>query len=90
MSRGNPFAASPRATRVRRPRRAPDHPPVLRRLQRLGLLVPYGLLVEAGDRWAKLTDAEKFQVIEADAAMTDDELRAEHAEMTAAWQGRHG
>lgn len=78
----NPFAPRLRAEPRERPaRRAPDHPPVLRRLRRLGLAIPPMLEREMYRRWEAMSSAERFEAMEAEAAMTNEELRTEMQEL---------
>ena len=82
MSRSNPFAPPDGAPpRQRRARRAPDHPPVVRRVRRLGLSMPLEVQAEIYRRWEAMDDAERFESIDAEAALTDEELRTGWGEL---------
>jgi hypothetical protein len=73
---GNPFA--PRSVKVRRPLRAPETPP-LRRLRKAGLTRADEEEVRA--RWAALSDAERFEAMEAMDNLDLEELRRQIEEM---------
>lgn len=76
---GNPFA--PASIKTRAPDRAPDHPPMLRRLLRLGLT--HAERDDVLDRWAHMSDDERFEAETAYQHLDDDELRRQIDEMRA-------
>lgn len=76
MGYGDPFV--PKSFRAPTPRRAPDLPPLVR-LRQAGLTIDDEPIVQA--RWATLSNAERFESMEALDNLDDDELRRQIEEM---------